>query len=134
MPGSPTSMSSPTLTGAHVHSHFVFALLPAWICLECTVFSCPRLDLTPIANGSAADENPANKPVLIPNGGPSTMVPCSPETPLANGVANGHVTPVQESPFIGYIIAMHRKMVRTLRKCSALYYTIQYVRKNTYCE
>ncbi|KAM7399843.1 hypothetical protein PAMP_019084 [Pampus punctatissimus] len=41
------------------------------------------------------------------------MVPCSPETPLANGVPNGHITPVQESPFIGYIIAMHRKMMRT---------------------
>lgn len=37
---------------------------------------------------------------------------------MANGVANGHVTPVQESPFTGYIIAMHRKMVRTLRRCS----------------
>lgn len=40
----------------------------------------------------------------------------SPETPLVNGVGNGHITPVQESPFIGYIIAMHRKMVRILRK------------------
>lgn len=46
------------------------------------------------------------------------MVPCSPEVPMANGVANGHVTPVQESPFTGYIIAMHRKMVRTLPKGS----------------
>uniref|UniRef100_A0A8C4EFT5 ubiquitinyl hydrolase 1 n=1 Tax=Dicentrarchus labrax TaxID=13489 RepID=A0A8C4EFT5_DICLA len=79
VPGSPTSLSSPTLS----------------------------------ANGSTANGNPVNKPVLIPNGGPSTMVPCSPETPLANGVANGHITPVQESPFIGYIIAMHRKMMRT---------------------
>lgn len=54
---------------------------------------------------------------LIPNGGP-----CSPETPLANGVANGHITPVHESPFIGYIIAMHRKMVRSRRKnrCSVI--------------
>lgn len=69
-------------------------------------------DLTPIANGSAGDQSLANKPVLIPNGGPSTVVSCSPETPLPNGVANGHITPVQESPFIGYIIAMHRKMVR----------------------
>uniref|UniRef100_A0A8C9Y3N9 ubiquitinyl hydrolase 1 n=1 Tax=Sander lucioperca TaxID=283035 RepID=A0A8C9Y3N9_SANLU len=50
--------------------------------------------------------------VLIPNGGPGTMVPCNPESPLDNGVANGHITPVQESPFIGYIIAMHRKMMR----------------------
>uniref|UniRef100_A0AAQ4RUR0 Ubiquitin carboxyl-terminal hydrolase n=1 Tax=Gasterosteus aculeatus aculeatus TaxID=481459 RepID=A0AAQ4RUR0_GASAC len=50
---------------------------------------------------------------LIPNGGPSTLVPRSPETPVANGVANGHITPMQESPFTGYIIAMHRKMMRT---------------------
>uniref|UniRef100_A0AAQ5XRJ4 Ubiquitin carboxyl-terminal hydrolase 32 n=1 Tax=Amphiprion ocellaris TaxID=80972 RepID=A0AAQ5XRJ4_AMPOC len=79
VPGSPTSLSSPTLT----------------------------------ANGCAANGHLANTPILIPNGGPSTMVPCSPETPVANGVANGHITPVQESPFIGYIIAMHRKMMRT---------------------
>uniref|UniRef100_A0AAQ5Z4W9 Ubiquitin carboxyl-terminal hydrolase 32 n=1 Tax=Amphiprion ocellaris TaxID=80972 RepID=A0AAQ5Z4W9_AMPOC len=84
VPGSPTSLSSPTLT-----------------------------DITPIANGCAANGHLANTPILIPNGGPSTMVPCSPETPVANGVANGHITPVQESPFIGYIIAMHRKMMRT---------------------
>uniref|UniRef100_A0A8C2Z9U4 ubiquitinyl hydrolase 1 n=1 Tax=Cyclopterus lumpus TaxID=8103 RepID=A0A8C2Z9U4_CYCLU len=88
VPGSPTSLSSPTLT-----------------------------DISPIANGSAAKENPGSEPVLIPNGGPSTMVPFNPESPLANGVANGvangPVTPMQESPFIGYIIAMHRKMMRT---------------------
>uniref|UniRef100_A0A3Q3KE96 ubiquitinyl hydrolase 1 n=1 Tax=Monopterus albus TaxID=43700 RepID=A0A3Q3KE96_MONAL len=52
-------------------------------------------------------------PILIPNGGPSTMLPSSLEVPVANGVANGHLTPMQESPFIGYIIAMHRKMMRT---------------------
>ncbi|XP_069390215.1 ubiquitin carboxyl-terminal hydrolase 32 isoform X2 [Paralichthys olivaceus] len=84
VPGSPTSLSSPTLT-----------------------------DITPVVNGSAANGHLGNKPVLIPNGGPNTMVPCSPDTPLAGGVANGHITPVQESPFIGYIIAMHRKMMRT---------------------
>jgi len=42
---------------------------------------------------------------------PSTVVPCTPEKPLANGIPNGHAVPVQDSPFIGYIIAMHRKMV-----------------------
>lgn len=78
VPGSPTSLNSPTLT-----------------------------DITPTANGSAANGH------LIANGGPGTIVPCSPEIPLVNGVANGHITPVQESPFIGYIIAMHRKMMRT---------------------
>ncbi|CAN9511197.1 unnamed protein product [Ophioblennius macclurei] len=84
VPGSPTSLSSPTLT-----------------------------DVTPIANGSVANGHVGNALVLIPNGGPSTVVPCSPEAPLTNGMANGHVTPVQDSPFIGYIIAMHRKMMRT---------------------
>ncbi|KAM4627447.1 ubiquitin carboxyl-terminal hydrolase 32 isoform 1-T1 [Polymixia lowei] len=84
VPGSPTSLTSPTLT-----------------------------DITQMPNGSAANGHLGNKPVLIPNGVPSTVVPCSPETPLANGIPNGHITPVQESPFIGYIIAMHRKMMRT---------------------
>lgn len=60
--------------------------------------------------------------ILIPNGGPSTMMPSSPETPLFNGVPNGHIMQVQDSPFIGYIIAMHRKMVRVhataIIKCS----------------
>ncbi|KAM3615781.1 uncharacterized protein V6R79_007674 [Siganus canaliculatus] len=84
VPGSPTSLSSPTLT-----------------------------EITPIANGSTLNENLDSKPVIIPNGGPSTLVPCSPDSPQANGVANGHITPVQDSPFIGYIIAMHRKMMRT---------------------
>uniref|UniRef100_UPI0014480B9A ubiquitin carboxyl-terminal hydrolase 6-like n=1 Tax=Epinephelus lanceolatus TaxID=310571 RepID=UPI0014480B9A len=84
--------------------------------------SSPTLtDITPIANNLASNGNMGNKPILIPNGGPSTMVPCNPEMLLANGVANGHITPVQESPFIGYIIAMHRKMVRTLYKRSVLY-------------
>ncbi|XP_055004073.1 ubiquitin carboxyl-terminal hydrolase 32 isoform X2 [Boleophthalmus pectinirostris] len=78
VPGSPTSLSSPTLT-----------------------------DITPIANGSALNG------LLIPNGGPGSVSLSSPETPLVNGDANGHLTPVQESPFTGYIIAMHRKMMRS---------------------
>ncbi|XP_033952898.1 ubiquitin carboxyl-terminal hydrolase 32 isoform X2 [Pseudochaenichthys georgianus] len=84
VPGSPTSLCSPTLT-----------------------------DVTLTANGSAPNGDQGNKPVLIPNGGPSTVVPYNPETPFANGISNGHITPMQESPFIGYIIAMHRKMMRT---------------------
>lgn len=71
-----------------------------------------------MANGSAGGNNLTDKSALIPNGGPNTVVSCSPEMPLANGVANGHAAPVQESPFIGYIIAMHRKMVRTLHTCT----------------
>uniref|UniRef100_A0A8C6WKE3 ubiquitinyl hydrolase 1 n=1 Tax=Neogobius melanostomus TaxID=47308 RepID=A0A8C6WKE3_9GOBI len=80
VPGSPTSLSSPTLTGQYI---------------------------TPIANGSAVNGH------LIPNGGPGTVALSDPETPLVNGVTNGHLTPVQDSPFIGYIIAMHRKMMRS---------------------
>ncbi|KAK7882227.1 hypothetical protein WMY93_028401 [Mugilogobius chulae] len=77
VPGSPTSLSSPTLT-----------------------------DITPVANGSALNGH------LIPNGVSSVSL-SSPETPLVNGVSNGHMSPLQDSPFIGYIIAMHRKMMRS---------------------
>uniref|UniRef100_A0A671RSN6 Ubiquitin carboxyl-terminal hydrolase 32 n=2 Tax=Sinocyclocheilus anshuiensis TaxID=1608454 RepID=A0A671RSN6_9TELE len=59
------------------------------------------------------DSSPSINSGLIPNGMPSTVVPCTPEKPLANGIPNGHAMPVQDSPFIGYIIAMHRKMMRT---------------------
>ncbi|KAM8854577.1 ubiquitin carboxyl-terminal hydrolase 32 isoform 2-T2 [Synchiropus picturatus] len=83
VPGSPTSLCSPSLR-----------------------------DVTPMANSSVSIDQMDSSPTLIPNGGPS-LAACSPETPLANGVANGHVTPVQDSPFTGYIIAMHRKMMRT---------------------
>ncbi|XP_072557158.1 ubiquitin carboxyl-terminal hydrolase 32 isoform X1 [Paramormyrops kingsleyae] len=86
VPGSPTSASSPSPT-----------------------------ELPPLANGtvtSAANGN-APKPNLIPNGMPSTVVPCGTERCLPNGIPNGHVAPMQDSPFIGYIIAMHRKMMRT---------------------
>uniref|UniRef100_A0A673L4E2 Ubiquitin carboxyl-terminal hydrolase 32 n=1 Tax=Sinocyclocheilus rhinocerous TaxID=307959 RepID=A0A673L4E2_9TELE len=73
VPGSPTSVTSPMITGSP---------------------TCRRTG-------------------LIPNGMPSTVVPCTPEKPLANGIPNGHAVPMQDSPFIGYIIAMHRKMMRT---------------------
>uniref|UniRef100_A0A673L447 ubiquitinyl hydrolase 1 n=1 Tax=Sinocyclocheilus rhinocerous TaxID=307959 RepID=A0A673L447_9TELE len=83
VPGSPTSVTSPVIT-----------------------------EKTPVANGTAGN-NHIGKSGLIPNGMPSTVVPCTPEKPLANGIPNGHAVPVQDSPFIGYIIAMHRKMMRT---------------------
>uniref|UniRef100_A0A673W5E5 Ubiquitin carboxyl-terminal hydrolase 32 n=1 Tax=Salmo trutta TaxID=8032 RepID=A0A673W5E5_SALTR len=74
VPGSPTSLSSPTQT---------------------------------------AEGHLAGKPGLIPNGVPSAVVPCreATERALVNGGLG--VSPVQDSPFIGYIIAMHRKMIRT---------------------
>ncbi|KAM6946311.1 ubiquitin carboxyl-terminal hydrolase 32 [Aplochiton taeniatus] len=84
VPGSPTSLTSPTQTN----------IIPIMV------------------NGSTANGH-LGIPALIPNGMPSTLVPCGPEKPLANGTANGHITPVQDSPFIGYIIAMHRKMMRS---------------------
>ncbi|XP_051534431.1 ubiquitin carboxyl-terminal hydrolase 32-like isoform X1 [Myxocyprinus asiaticus] len=82
VPGSPTSVTSPVQT-----------------------------ESAPMANGTAGN-NHIGKSGLIPNGMPSTVVPCAPEKPLINGIPNGHTVPVQDSPFIGYIIAMHRKMMR----------------------
>uniref|UniRef100_A0A673YSY8 Ubiquitin carboxyl-terminal hydrolase 32 n=1 Tax=Salmo trutta TaxID=8032 RepID=A0A673YSY8_SALTR len=49
---------------------------------------------------------------MIPKGMPSTVVPCVTEGSLANGLPNGHVLPPLDSPFAGYIIAIHRKMMR----------------------
>ncbi|PIO38445.1 hypothetical protein AB205_0020770, partial [Aquarana catesbeiana] len=45
---------------------------------------------------------------------PNTVVPCGTEKPVVeNGVLNGHVSVQPEDAFIGYIIAIHRKMMRT---------------------
>ncbi|XP_015223155.2 ubiquitin carboxyl-terminal hydrolase 32 isoform X2 [Lepisosteus oculatus] len=82
VPGSPTSISSPS-----------------------------SIEVAPLANGIPAMASNGNS--LIPNGMPSTVVPCGTEKTLANGVPNGHVVPLQDSPFTGYIIAIHRKMMRT---------------------
>ncbi|XP_036380536.1 ubiquitin carboxyl-terminal hydrolase 32-like [Megalops cyprinoides] len=86
VPGSPTSVGSPTQT-----------------------------EVSSLSNGTppAATNNNSVKPSLLPNGMPSTMVPCGTETSLANGIPNGHAVPIQDSPFTGYIIAVHRKMMRT---------------------
>ena len=50
-------------------------------------------------------------------GMPSTVVPCgtepSLEASLTPGLANGQTPTSPDSPFIGYIIAIHRKMVGT---------------------
>ncbi|XP_031429479.1 ubiquitin carboxyl-terminal hydrolase 32 isoform X2 [Clupea harengus] len=78
-----------------------------------TSVTCPaQSESTPTAKGTAANGH-IGKPSLIPNGMPSTVVPYTPEKPLPNGIPNGHAVAVQDSPFIGYIIAMHRKMMRT---------------------
>ncbi|TSS11538.1 Ubiquitin carboxyl-terminal hydrolase 32 [Bagarius yarrelli] len=49
---------------------------------------------------------------IIPKGMPNTVVPCSTEGSPANGLPNGHILLHPVSPFIGYIIAIHRKMMR----------------------
>eukprot|EP00063_Salmo_salar_P044271 XP_014019106.1 PREDICTED: ubiquitin carboxyl-terminal hydrolase 32-like isoform X1 [Salmo salar] len=91
-------------------------------CSPTSLTSPTQTDITPVpmANGVAvaAKARPDGKPGLISNGMPSTVVHCreTTERSLANGgvgVPNGHVSPVQDSPLIGYIIAMHRKMMRT---------------------
>ncbi|KAG9352031.1 hypothetical protein JZ751_023282 [Albula glossodonta] len=86
VPGSPTSVPSPTQT-----------------------------EVPPLANGTAVTVTNSNtvKPSVLPNGMPSTVVPCGTERGLVNGIPNGHVVPIQDSPFTGYIIAIHRKMMRT---------------------
>ncbi|XP_053131058.1 ubiquitin carboxyl-terminal hydrolase 32 isoform X2 [Hemicordylus capensis] len=53
------------------------------------------------------------RPTLIPNGMPNTVVPCRMENSLSNSMLNGHVTSPPDGPFTGYIIAVHRKMMRT---------------------
>ncbi|XP_016852445.2 ubiquitin carboxyl-terminal hydrolase 32 isoform X1 [Anolis carolinensis] len=50
---------------------------------------------------------------LIPNGMPNTVVPCRMENGLSNAMPNGHALSPSDSPFTGYIIAVHRKMMRT---------------------
>lgn len=131
VPGSPTSVTSPAPVGERdsplflkhyllFNPHKPLFLIPSFR----NVFSPGN---TLIGNGIARNSH-AEKPGPVPNGTagtpvrsgsdrslangiPSTLVPSGSEKSLANGIPNGHATPVQDSPFIGYIIAMHRKMV-----------------------
>uniref|UniRef100_A0A8C3SYV0 ubiquitinyl hydrolase 1 n=1 Tax=Chelydra serpentina TaxID=8475 RepID=A0A8C3SYV0_CHESE len=88
VPGSPTSASSPVQTD---------------------------FSTGPSANGmlNIMMNGDFPRPTLIPNGMPNTVVPCGTENNLANGMMNGHMSLLSDSPFIGYIIAVHRKMMRT---------------------
>ncbi|KYO32206.1 ubiquitin carboxyl-terminal hydrolase 32 isoform B [Alligator mississippiensis] len=88
VPGSPTSASSPVQTD--------FSTGPSTNGM-----------LSIMMNGDLP------RPTLIPNGMPNTVVPCGTENNLANWTLNGHVSLLPDSPFIGYIIAVHRKMMRT---------------------
>lgn len=65
----------------------------------------------PVPNGAVGTPVRSGSDMSLANGSPSTVVPSGSEKCLANGIPNGHATPVQDSPFTGYIIAMHRKMV-----------------------
>ncbi|XP_028937568.1 ubiquitin carboxyl-terminal hydrolase 32 isoform X3 [Ornithorhynchus anatinus] len=87
-PGSPTSASSPVQTD-----------LPT------------SPSTTGILNAPTNGDLP--RPTLLPNGMPNTVVPCGTEKTFSNGMVNGHATILPGSPFIGYIIAVHRKMMRT---------------------
>ncbi|NXJ73350.1 UBP32 hydrolase, partial [Trogon melanurus] len=88
IPGSPTSASSPVQTD---------------------------VPTGPSANGAPniMMNGDLPKPTLIPNGMPNTVVPCGTERTLASWTLNGHVPLLADSPCTGYIIAVHRKMMRT---------------------
>ncbi|XP_025927147.1 ubiquitin carboxyl-terminal hydrolase 32 isoform X3 [Apteryx rowi] len=89
VPGSPTSASSPVQT-------------------DLSTGSTANGALNIMMNGDLP------KPTLIPNGMPNTVVPCGTErNNLANWTLNGHVPLLSDSPCTGYIIAVHRKMMRT---------------------
>ncbi|NXA80808.1 UBP32 hydrolase, partial [Thryothorus ludovicianus] len=85
IPGSPTSASSPVQT---------------------EISTGPAANGAPpmLMNGDIA------KPGLIPNGMPNTVVPCGTEPGWS---LNGHLPSLCDSPCTGYIIAVHRKMMRT---------------------
>uniref|UniRef100_A0A8C3UCK5 Ubiquitin carboxyl-terminal hydrolase 32 n=1 Tax=Catharus ustulatus TaxID=91951 RepID=A0A8C3UCK5_CATUS len=88
IPGSPTSASSPVQT---------------------------EISTGPSANGapSVLMNGDVAKPSLIPNGMPNTVVPCGTEHCPPSWSLNGHVPSLCDSPCTGYIIAVHRKMMRT---------------------
>ncbi|NXR61733.1 UBP32 hydrolase, partial [Rhadina sibilatrix] len=88
IPGSPTSASSPVQT---------------------------EISTGPSANGAPTIlmNGDIPKPSLIPNGMPNTVVPCGTERSPPSWTLNGHVPSLCDSPCTGYIIAVHRKMMRT---------------------
>ncbi|XP_064250452.1 ubiquitin carboxyl-terminal hydrolase 32 isoform X1 [Passer domesticus] len=88
IPGSPTSASSPVQT-------------------ETSTGPPANGAPTILMNGDVA------KPSLIPNGMPNTVVPCGTERSAPSWALNGHVPSLCDSPCTGYIIAVHRKMMRT---------------------
>lgn len=71
-------------------------------------------DLPKVSNGTspAVSSGTSLRLDIIPKGMPNTVVPCSTEGSPANGLPNGHIMLHPASPFTGYIIAIHRKMMR----------------------
>ncbi|XP_041949811.1 ubiquitin carboxyl-terminal hydrolase 32-like isoform X1 [Alosa sapidissima] len=76
------------------------------------VETCDEGPALPNGNATMVGNGAHLKLDLMPKGMPSTIVPCGTETSPANGMPNGHETPPMDSPFTGYIIAIHRKMMR----------------------
>ncbi|XP_066507438.1 ubiquitin carboxyl-terminal hydrolase 32-like isoform X2 [Hoplias malabaricus] len=71
-------------------------------------------DIPRIANGTSPSVSSGTSLRLdiIPKGMPNTVVPCSTDGSPANGLPNGHTMTPPACPFTGYIIAIHRKMMR----------------------
>uniref|UniRef100_A0A8D2N6K2 ubiquitinyl hydrolase 1 n=1 Tax=Zonotrichia albicollis TaxID=44394 RepID=A0A8D2N6K2_ZONAL len=84
---------------------------------EIPIPGSPTSASSPTSTGPSANGAPTilmngdiPKPSLIPNGMPNTVVPCGTER---SWTLNGHVPSLCDSPCTGYIIAVHRKMMRT---------------------
>ncbi|XP_017548184.2 ubiquitin carboxyl-terminal hydrolase 32-like [Pygocentrus nattereri] len=71
-------------------------------------------DFPRVANGTSPSISSGTSLRLdiIPKGMPNTVVPCSTDGSPANGLPNGHIMTPPAGPFSGYIIAIHRKMMR----------------------
>nr|XP_057935849.1 ubiquitin carboxyl-terminal hydrolase 32 isoform X2 [Doryrhamphus excisus] len=77
-----------------------------------TSLSNPKLaEFNTVANGSASGHVDLEPSLTCSEG--AVNVVSNPEPALVNGFTNGHNPAVHESPVTGYIIAMHRKMMRT---------------------
>ncbi|XP_012868534.1 PREDICTED: ubiquitin carboxyl-terminal hydrolase 32 [Dipodomys ordii] len=70
---------------------------------------------SPSTNGmfSLTTNGDLSRPIFIPNGMPNTVVPCGTEKSFTNGMVNGHLPYLPDIPVTGYIVAVHRKMMRT---------------------
>ncbi|XP_076876132.1 ubiquitin carboxyl-terminal hydrolase 32-like [Brachyhypopomus gauderio] len=76
-------------------------------------------DLLKLANGTSPPLSSGTtlRLDIIPKGMPNTVVPntvvpCSTDGSPANGLPNGHTVTPHTGPFTGYLIAIHRKMMR----------------------